>query len=177
MSDHKGPAPAAGRLGRIIERGGGLFAAGIALAALILLSEVFLRYALGSPTVWAHETTTFLCGLAFLYGGLLCVARDSHVRVVLIYDLLPPRARRIMDVALSLLSVVASLFFAWAAWVMAGKALWTPAGDFRPETSGSAWNPPTPALVKVFLLVMLIVMAVQFLIIAINTLRGTETPE
>ena len=170
--------PEAGRLGRAIEKGAYLFAAGIVLAACILLMEVFLRYVFNRPTIWAHETTTFLCGLAFLYGGLFCVSRNSHIRVVLIYDALPAGARRILNIFLSLLSMVAAGFFAFAAWIMVGKAFWTPQGDVRMETSGSAWNPPTPALVKAFLLVILIVMAVQFLVLAHGYLRrpvrGTE---
>ncbi|NIZ13031.1 TRAP transporter small permease subunit [Phaeobacter sp. HF9A] len=165
-------APEAGRLGRIIDKGGYVFAAGIVLAAGILLLEVFLRYVFNSPTLWAHETTTFLCGLAFLYGGLFCVSRNSHIRVVLIYDVIGPRGRRCLNVAISLLSLIASGFFAFACWIMVSKSFWTPSGAFRMETSGSAWNPPTPALVKGFLLLMLIAMAVQFLILALNYLRA-----
>ena len=142
------------------------------LAACILLLEGMLRYVFNSPTVWAHETTTFLCGLTFLYGGLFCVARNRHVRVVLIYDAIGPHAKRWLNVALSLLSLIASGFFAFTSWIMVSKAFWSPSGSFRMETSGSAWNPPTPALVKGFLLVILILMAIQFLILAYNYMRA-----
>ena len=93
----------AGLLGRWINRGGLLFAGGIVLSMLVLLNEVVLRYLFNAPTIWAHETTIFLCGLAFLYGGLYCTARDRHIRVVLIYDSLPPRMRRAFDVVISLI--------------------------------------------------------------------------
>ena len=56
-----------GRLGRLIEKGGIIFAVGIFLAMLILIQEVFLRYVLNSPTNWAHETTVFLCAIAMLF--------------------------------------------------------------------------------------------------------------
>lgn len=158
----------AGRLGRVINAGGYLFAAGIVLAAGILLTEVFLRYALNRPTIWAHETTTFLCGIAFLYGGLLCAARDSHIRVVLIYDQLGPRLRRMFDIVISAISALAAGFFAYAAWIMVTKSLYLPSGQFRLETSGSAWNPPIPALVKLFLFGMLILLTLQFLILTFN---------
>ncbi|HEU0222227.1 MAG TPA: TRAP transporter small permease [Paracoccaceae bacterium] len=140
---------------------GYLFALGIVAAAAILLAEVFLRYVFNSLTVWAHEPTTFLCGIGFLYGGLYCAARDSHIRAVLVYDRLSARRRRLMDVVISIVSCVASLFFAYAAFVMVEKALWSPTGEFRLERSGSAWNPPTPAFVKTFLLAMLALLAVQ----------------
>lgn len=167
--------PEAGLLGRWIDRAGYIFAFGIVVAAVILLIEVFLRYVFNSPTIWAHETTTFLCGIAFLYGGLYCASRNSHIRVVLIYDHLSPYWRRVMDVVISIVSCLAALCFTYAGWIMASKALFTPAGEFRLERSGSAWNPPFPATVKVFLLVMLILLAVQYFILAVNhfkRLRG-----
>lgn len=163
--------PEAGRLGRIIEAGGFVFAAAICVAACILLFEVFMRYAFNSPTVWAHETTTFLCGIAFLYGGLYCAARNSHIRVVLIYDLLPPTARRVLNVVISFASFIAAGFFTYAAWGIADKALFSPTGDFRMERSGSAWNPVFPAVVKVILLVVMILMTAQFLILTWNYFR------
>ncbi|SES33920.1 TRAP-type C4-dicarboxylate transport system, small permease component [Tranquillimonas rosea] len=163
--------PEAGRLGRIVDKGGWLFAAGIVVAAIILLIEVFLRYVFNSPTSWAHETTTFLCGIAFLYGGLFCAARNTHVRVVLIYDALPARLRRIFDVVISAASAVAALFFAYAAWLMVQKAVYAPSGDIRLERSGSAWNPPYPAFTKIFLLAMLILLTAQFIVLTFNHFR------
>lgn len=163
--------PEAGLFGQLVNRAGYLFAAGIVISAGVLLMEVILRYALNRPTIWAHETSTFLCALAFLYGGLFCVSRDSHIRVVLIYDALSPRFRRIFDVVISIASTIACAFFAYAAWLMASKAIWTPAGDMRVERSGSAWNPPLPALLKIALFVMLVVMCIQFGIFVINYLK------
>jgi C4-dicarboxylate transporter, DctQ subunit len=163
--------PEAGRLGRAINAGGYVFAAGIVLAAVILLMEVFLRYVLNAPTVWAHEMSIFLCGVAFLYGGLFCAARDSHIRVVLVYDALSPRLRQVFDVVISAASCLAAAVFAYAAYIMVDKALFAPTGEFRLERSGSAWNPPTPALVKTFLFLMLILLTLQFLVLAVNQAR------
>lgn len=167
-----GPIPAAGFLGRVISAGGLIFAIGIVVAMLILIQEVVLRYFFNSPTNWAHETTIFLSGIAFVYGGLYCVARDSHIRVVLIYDAIPERWRRALDIAISAVCCIASVMFAYAAWLMVQRAAFTPTGEFRLETSGSAWNPVYPGLMKVFLLAVLTVMAVQFLILTINYARG-----
>ncbi|BCH26345.1 hypothetical protein MesoLjLc_62620 [Mesorhizobium sp. L-8-10] len=166
-----GPAPEAGAMGRIVDRFGYIFAAGIVLAALILLVEVFLRYAVNRPTIWAHETTIFLCGAAFVFGGLYCTARNSHIRVVLIYDHLSARLRRFVDVGISLVSALASGFFAYAAWHMVERAVFAPSGEVRLETTGSAWSPPTPALIKIFVLVTMVLLVVQFLILAFNYAR------
>lgn len=170
-------APEAGRFGLMIERIGYVFATAIVLAALVLIYEIFMRYVLGSPTQWVHETSIFLCSIAFLYGGLFCASRNSHIRVVLIYDFLPPRLRRVFDVVIYITSMISALFFAYAAWLVAKLAFFTPSGAFRMETTGSAWNPPTPAIIKGFLLVVMIGLAIQFLILAFNHARRTHSAD
>lgn len=163
-----GPAPEAGAMGRIIDRIGIVFAIGILSSAGILGLEVVLRYVFHAPTVWAHETVIFLTAISFLFGGLYVASRNAHIRVVLIYDALSPRVRRRFDVAISLACLVSTAVFAWAAWQSVKRAAWTPAGDFRLETTGSAWDPPTPGVLKIFLFVMLIALAVQFAVLAWN---------
>jgi TRAP-type C4-dicarboxylate transport system permease small subunit len=105
--------PEAGALGRWIDKGGIVFASGIVAAMAILIQEVVLRHVFNAPTIWAHETTIFLCGIAFVYGGLYCTARDRHIRVVLIYDALSPAWRRRFDVVISLICAASSGMFAW----------------------------------------------------------------
>lgn len=166
-----GPVPEAGALGRFIEWGGWIFAAAIVVAAAILLFEIFMRYALASPTNWVHEASIFLCAIAFIYGGLFCAARNSHIRVVLIYDALGPRLRTVFDVVIYITSAISAAFFAWASWLMVKTSFWNPSGQFHMEGTGSAWNPPTPALLKGFLFIVMIVLSVQFLVLALNHAR------
>ena len=168
-------APEAGRLGVLIERIGYIFAAAIVLTAAILVFEIFMRYALNSPTQWVHETSIFLCAISFIYGGLFCASRNSHIRVVLIYDQLPHPWRGAFDVIIYLISATSSAFFAWASWTMVKLAFWTPAGEFRMETTGTAWNPPTPAVLKGFLFVVMIALSVQFLIFAFNHAKRSRS--
>jgi C4-dicarboxylate transporter DctQ subunit len=169
--------PQAGWLGKVITSVARVFAVGILIAMVVLVVEVFLRYVFNAPTVWAHETTTFLSAVTFIFGGLYCVARNSHIRVVLIYDVVRSPVRRILDILISIACLCASLFFAWAAWLMALKAIYRPDGSFFLETSGSAWNPPTPALLKLFLLAVLVTMSIQFLILTFNYARGLTPPK
>lgn len=171
-AERKGPIPEAGAVGRWIDRGGIVFAVGIFAAMLILMQEVILRYVFNAPTIWAHETTVFLTGIAFVYGGLFCAARNEHIRVVLIYDAVPPRIRRVFDVVISLVCAVASAFFAYAAWLMVERAIFRPDGSFHLETSGSAWDPVYPGVLKVFLMVTMGLMTVQFLVLAWNHARA-----
>jgi TRAP-type C4-dicarboxylate transport system permease small subunit len=80
----------------------------------------------------------------------------------------PKRVRRVLDVVISLTCALSAGFFAYATVVMVQRAFFRPDGSFRLEGTGSAWNPPTPALIKAFLLAVLVVMCVQFLILAWN---------
>lgn len=172
VPDDPGAIKQAGWLGRWINRIGIVFAVGIVLSMFILMNEVILRYIFNAPTIWAHETTIFLCGMAFIYGGLYCTARNSHIRVVLIYDVIPPRIRRIFDIAISVVCAAASAMFAWAAYTMVLRAAFRPDGSIRLERSGSAWDPVFPGTIKIFLLIIMAVMAVQFIILAYNYARG-----
>lgn len=158
--------PEAGWLGRAVDRLGLIFALGLLAAMLILIQEVLLRYVFNAPTIWAHETTVFLCGAAFIFGGLYCTARDRHIRVVVLYDMVSPPVRRWFDVVISLICALCTGFFTWAAWGMVTKAIFTPGGAVRLESSGSAWDPVYPALIKILLLVVMAVTTVQFLILA-----------
>ena len=164
--------PASGRYGRAVAWLGTVFALLFLAVTAIILYEIVMRYAFARPTIWVHETTTFLCGIGFIFGGLYAVSTDKHIRVVLLYDRVRGKARRTLDVALSAIGLVTMLFFAFAAWTTAEKAWFTPTGDFRLESTGSIFNAPYPALVKGFLLVTIIAIAVQFVVLMVNYARG-----
>ncbi len=130
--------------------------------------EVLMRYVFNAPTEWVHETTTAMTAVCFAFGGVYCLATDRHIRVVLIYGWVGPRTRRVLDVLISLVGMAATGLMAWASYPLAYKSFFRPTGEFRLETTGTAWNPPTPAVVKTFLFLMLCVMCVQF---ALQTIR------
>ncbi len=171
LAEAKGPIPEAGLLGRAVDAFGIVFAVGIFAGMVILIQEVVLRYVFNAPTIWAHETTVFLSGIAFVYGGLFCAARDEHIRVVIVYDMVPPRIRRWFDVGISLICALASAFFAYASWLMVERAIWRPDGSFHIETSGSAWDPAYPGILKVFLMVTMGLLTLQFIVLAWNHAR------
>lgn len=169
--DRAKPFGKSGRLGRVICQISGLFALFILLSAAILNVEVALRYLFNSPTIWAHETVIFITAVTFLFGGLFCISTNKHIRVVIFYDKLSGRVKRTFDIAISIGCAFTTALFAYAAWSVVERAFWNPGGDFRIESSGSAWNPPTPGLLKGFLFAALIAMSVQLLVLAYNYLR------
>lgn len=124
--------------------------------------EVVMRYVVNSPTIWVHETASFLGGCLFVYGGIYALATNKHVRVVLIYDAVSEQTRRYLNVFHHVMGLLFSALLAFAAYKMTESAVFSPFGDIRLETSGSAWNPAFPAYVKITILVTMCVMFVQF---------------
>lgn len=153
------------------------FAIVFVFVTLFTFYEVTMRYLFNAPTMWVHETTTAMTAICFAFGGVYCLASDRHIRVVLIYDALSPAVRKWVDVVISAIGFAACALMAWASWGLASKAFFMPGGGFRLETSGSAWNPPTPAIVKSFLFAMLCLMCLQFLLQMVRHLRRPGTAE
>ena len=169
------PPAISGRFGRAVDALGRVVATFFLISTGIVLYEIVSRYVFDAPTRWAHETTTFLCAVGFLFGGLYALSHDRHIRVVLIYEAVPDAVRRWFDVVISTVGLIAVLFFAYAAWATVQRS-WFAAGSgqFKLETSGSAFNAPYPALIKGLLFAVVVAMAVQFVIHIVNTLRAAR---
>lgn len=67
---------------------------GIALLAI----EVFLRYFLNAPTVWAHGYSQRLFGSYFILVGAYTLLRNGHVRVDVLYNRYGPKGKAVLDV-------------------------------------------------------------------------------
>lgn len=160
-----------GRLAQVVSKLGLPFALLLVLSMLCLLFEIVMRYVFNSPTLWVHETTVFLCATTFIFGGLYCTSLNKHIRIVVVYDYVGPRVRRILDIVIYTICTVASAAFTYASWTMVHKALFTPSGSWRLETSGTAWNPPIPAMLKAILFLTLVMITVQFMTLAWNSVK------
>ena len=102
----------------------------------VISYEVIARYAFNAPTIWAHETMTFLCGIYYVMGGAYTLYLRQHVKIDVFYVRLSPRAKAIVDlVTFPLLFVYLGVLiwggtdFAWSSFV-------------SHETTGSTWSPP-----------------------------------
>lgn len=82
-----------------ISQWSGRVVCGFCLAMVLLLTfEVFMRYVLSAPTKFSYEVATML-GVTVCAGGLAYThLHHGHVRVDVIWRLLPPRGRAIADV-------------------------------------------------------------------------------
>ena len=62
--------------------------------------EVFVRYALRSPTVWAFDVSYIMYGTLFMMAGAYALSRNSHVRGDFVYQLWPPRIQAGIELVL-----------------------------------------------------------------------------
>ncbi len=131
-----------GSIVRALERltsGAGYLAALIVLPlALATAYEVFARYVLLEPTVWAFELGYSLTGAHFLLGAAITLKKGAHVRIDLIYARLPRRWQAGLDLTfyvclyLPFLVLLSDALLDYAIRAM----------DSGERTGQSAWNPP-----------------------------------
>ncbi len=100
--------------------------------------EVFSRYVLNAPTIWAFELGYMATGTHTLIGAAYTLRERAHIRIDVAYTHFSPKLKAIIDTCGYLflfLPVVSWLTFAlWEYWIEA--YVWG-------ELSGqSAWNPP-----------------------------------
>lgn len=98
------------------------------LAAAILVTamvwEVFARYVLHAPTVWAFDVAYMMNGAIFLLGTAWVMRQNEHISIDVVRKHLPKSFARISDLVLYLLVLFplfavlskVSIHKAWMAW-------------------------------------------------------------
>lgn len=135
-------------------------------AVLITAFEVVMRYVFNSPTIYVHDSAIALSAVGFIFGGAYSLQRREHIRISVVYDLLPRAAQKVCD-ALAL--AVAVFFLAVLTWAAIRQAI--PSVRLM-ETSGRAWDVPIPAFLKTALAVGAALMLAQALVQLWAALRG-----
>lgn len=67
--------------------------------AAVICYDVFMRYALNSPTTWAFDLTKQMFGFYFILLGGYALRHSAHVRVDLLTERMTMGARRWVDLA------------------------------------------------------------------------------
>ena len=126
-----------------------------AFVVAIMFYEVVMRYLFVMPTLWVNEMSLWVAGGIYLTAGLYSLQQRSHIRIFIIYDIVPRWLQRVFD----LVSVFCLLVFVFAViWGGFGEA-W--AKLMRWETFGTAFDPPIPATIKPLILITLFLLALQ----------------
>lgn len=127
---------------------------------LVMIYEVFVRYVLFQPTLWANELSLWLAGIVYLIGGIYAMRVRSHIRIVMLYDYVSRRTQRIFD----LIGVIVLVLYVIA--LIKGGIPDASRAFLKWERYGTAWDPPIPAVLKPLILVSMILITLQ----AINNL-------
>jgi TRAP-type mannitol/chloroaromatic compound transport system permease small subunit len=99
--------------------------------------EVFMRYVLNRPTVWALEITTMSYGALFMLGAAFALFKGAHVRTDMFWEKFSDRTKGIIDsvayIALFLPSMallfylsVDDLAYAWSINERSNLTSWQP---------------------------------------------------
>jgi TRAP-type C4-dicarboxylate transport system permease small subunit len=119
-------------------------ACGVFYLAAIGLSvyEVFMRYALGAPTSWTSETIMVLVATAWLFCVGAVTQQRRHITVTTMELLVGPviwhRMKKVA-IVISLIGVLGLIIMLWGPMVKILQA---------PQTTGSAFDPPSPTYIK-----------------------------
>ena len=89
---------------------GKAFAWCILVLTLSTCYEVFVRYVLNAPTVWAFDMSVQMYGALFMMAGAYALSQDAHVRGDVIYRLLPLKAQAGIDLLLYLVFFMPGVF-------------------------------------------------------------------
>lgn len=127
---------------------------------LVMLYEVFVRYVLFAPTLWANELSLWLAGVVYLIGGIYAMRVRSHIRIVMLYDIVSRRTQRIFD----LIGVIVLVLYVIA--LVKGGMPDASRAFLKWEKFGTAWDPPIPATLKPLILISMVLITLQ----AINNL-------
>lgn len=164
-----------GRVVRLIERVSG--ATGVLAAWLVaclvvaVCYEVFSRYVLGAPTLWAFELGYMLMGTNFLLGAAYTLRERAHIRIDLLYSRFAPRTRAWID-----LGAYTVLLLPFTVWLTVG--LWgkTRIALASLERSGnSAWNPVIWPYRAIFCLAFLL-LSLQILAEIVKCVQALRAP-
>jgi TRAP-type C4-dicarboxylate transport system permease small subunit len=156
------------RLNRLLgERLCYLYLAAVAITAY----EVVMRYLFNAPTTWAFELTILLCAICYLLSGGFVTVQRKHIAITALYDVLPARVRWWLDLVAMLTGILAMALLVWSAWRPAVQALRIV------ERTGSAWDSPSPAIIKPLIAVGAGLIVLQLLVQLYQHLLGRTPPQ
>ncbi|SEW32527.1 TRAP-type mannitol/chloroaromatic compound transport system, small permease component [Cognatiyoonia koreensis] len=126
-----------------------------AFIVLVMFYEVVSRYVFSKPTLWANELSLWIACFVFLFAGLYAMQQRSHIRIYIIYDLMPWWMQKTSDCISVLLIVGFTFALVWGGYTDAENRF------LRMETFGTAWDPPIPGIVKPALLIIIVLVCIQ----------------
>lgn len=84
--------------------------------SIVIVFDVFCRYFLNHPTIWAYDVSLFLFGYLAALGGAYAQQRKAHINVDILYLRVSPRTRSLFDVITHLLAFYFVVLLAYKGW-------------------------------------------------------------
>lgn len=134
----------------------------VVLLVAVMSYEVVLRYVFERPTLWANELSLWIAAFIFLLAGLYAMQQRSHIRIFILYDVLPRWVQKLCDVISTALIAVFAMGLVYGGY---GEAK---AKFLRWETFGTAFDPPIPATEKPIILLVVCLVTLQAISNLIN---------
>lgn len=125
----------------------------------VMLYEVFLRYALERPTEWANELTLWIACFVFLCSGLYAMQQRCHIRIFLLYDVVPRWMQHLFDTIWVALLVVFAFFLVYGSFYQVFVIKF-----YKWEMFGTAFDPPIPATIQPMILIIIVMISIQAII-------------
>lgn len=127
----------------------------ILVLTLSVSYEVFVRYVLDKPTVWAFDMMVQMYGALFLMAGAYALAQDSHVRGDVVYRLFPVRMQATIDFILYLIFFFPGMFALFWFGIEIAQDSW--------RYKEVSWN--SPARIQIYFFKTLIPVAAGLLLL------------
>lgn len=126
---------------------------------MVMLYEVFLRYIVEKPTLWANELTLWIAGFVFMLSGIYAMQQRTHIRIFIIYEILPRWAQHVCN------TIWVACLWLFTALLVYGSYKQVFINKFyRWEVFGTAFDPPIPATIQPMILITLCLISVQALV-------------
>jgi len=123
---------AARRLGRAAEAAGVLATLAVLALVGVMSTNVLLRYGFSLGSVWAQELEWHLMAPIALFGMVWALKRGEHVRVDVLYERFPPRAKALADIIACVLGLVVAAAIVWLSWRYVGQSFAQGEGSANP---------------------------------------------
>lgn len=131
----------------------------VLLMTMVMMYEVFLRYAIEKPTLWANELTLWIAGFVFLCSGFYAMQQRSHIRIFILYEVMPRWAQKTCDTASVFFICVFAFFLVFGSYKQVFLTKF-----YRWEMFGTAFDPPIPATIQPMILIIITLVAIQSVI-------------
>ena len=133
----------------------------VLFVCLSIFVDVFLRYFMGSASIWITEISSYLFLYIIFLGTAYAFDQGQHINVTFVFDRLGPRGKTVAQVMTNAFCMVYALVLIW----QSSKLTW----------EAFSWDWRTPTILKfpyaIIYVVMIFGSALLFITIMLMTLR------